>query len=82
MRVIALPISTGWYLPNGEQCPGPGTKEICTVTRAYISPTDGKVYYDLKEYPPTNNDDGYAAQEFLPLLVADENDLENLLNLQ
>jgi len=51
-------------LPD-KDCEGPAYGDVVTVQRKYWH--KGKLYYDLVEWPSKSDNDGFDAEEFLPL---------------
>jgi len=61
-------------------CDGPDYGDILTVTREYYE--KGELYYDLMEWPPKNNNDGFLASCFIQLSDIDETELVNTIKVE
>lgn len=81
MKVFCIN-DNGWYFDKKIifwnriiECDGPSYGDINTVTSEYYK--EGKLYYDLLEWPPKSNDDGFEADCFIPLSEIDETEMVN-----
>lgn len=82
MKVMCIN-DNGWYcIITGKRAKGPEYGEIVTVTREYTSPVDNDKYYDLQEYPPKHNDDGFGVSLFIPISDIDEKEILEQRKLQ
>lgn len=59
-----------WFFKYWKECSGPTYGEVVTVIGSYYD--EGELYYELREWPPGKNNDGYEASCFIPISNVDE----------